>query len=307
MSLRPATACWGIFRELAHSPGRETDDALILREAARHLEDAGLAVTLKTTEEIGDESNGGAGGGEPPSLLFVMCERREILRRIATWEARGACVVNRSAGIRNTYRDRTASLFARERIPFPRSVLVPTSGGGSPRGPSGSSDLSGVWIKRGDVHATEGGDVVRARDTAEALAALESLARRGVGHALLQEHVAGDLVKFYGIGGVGSESESTGDGDVSGKWFEWFYHRDQDLAGHAFDAGRLADAAARAARALHLEIWGGDAIIGRDGNPVVIDLNAWPSFALYREIAGRRIAEHLLSRFREHASTGVAK
>ena len=29
-----APQCWGIYRELAHSPGRETDDAEILRATA---------------------------------------------------------------------------------------------------------------------------------------------------------------------------------------------------------------------------------------------------------------------------------
>ena len=32
---RPMTrSCWGVYRELAHSPGRETDDAEILRATA---------------------------------------------------------------------------------------------------------------------------------------------------------------------------------------------------------------------------------------------------------------------------------
>ena len=40
-------SCWGIFREQAHSPGRETDDAEILRLTAKHLEAAGFQVGLK--------------------------------------------------------------------------------------------------------------------------------------------------------------------------------------------------------------------------------------------------------------------
>jgi hypothetical protein len=37
--------------------------------------------------------------------------------------------------------------------------------------------------------------------------------------------------------------------------------------------------------------------VGPDGAPVVIDLNAWPSFALYRERAARAIAARLAFRF----------
>jgi hypothetical protein len=38
---------------------------------------------------------------------------------------------------------------------------------------------------------------------------------------------------------------------------------------------------------------------------VVIDLNAWPSFALYRDTASDRIAAYLAARFRGHVAIGV--
>jgi D-alanine-D-alanine ligase-like ATP-grasp enzyme len=69
------------------------------------------------------------------------------------------------------------------------------------------------------------------------------------------------------------------------------------MMGHAFDAARLRDAALGAAAALGLEIFGGDAIIQADGEPVIIDLNAWPSYALYRDEAAQAIANHLADRF----------
>ncbi|MDQ2870819.1 MAG: hypothetical protein M3S32_08760, partial [Acidobacteriota bacterium] len=140
-------------------------------------------------------------------------------------------------------------------------------------------------------------DVSRARDREEGLAALRDLARRGIRRALLQEHVPGDLVKFYGLGSA-APNPSTGEAG----WFEWFYHRDQELARHPFDVDRLAAAARKAAGALGLEVWGGDAVVGSDGIPILIDLNAWPSFALYRETASVRIASWIASRFRQATS-----
>ena len=110
-------------------------------------------------------------------------------------------------------------------------------------------------------------------------------------------------MKFYGVGlppaGSGAPEPLP--------WFEWFYHRDQELHRHPFDAGRLSRAAARAAAALELEVFGGDAIVAPDGRFVLIDLNAWPSFALYREAAALRIASHLASRFKERTRTGVTE
>ena len=82
-------------------------------------------------------------------------------------------------------------------------------------------------------------------------------------------------------------------------WFRWFYHKDQQVVGHRFDPRRLAAMAQRAAAALGLEVYGGDAIVEPGGEPVVIDVNAWPSFALYRDEASERIAAYLAGRFVE--------
>jgi hypothetical protein len=287
--------CWGIYRELAHSPGREADDAEILRATARRLEDKGFRVSLRTAEEVAGSAE------EPPPFLFVMCERLEILRRLEAWGERGACQVNSASAIRNTYRDRMLPIFQHNRVSFPASVIVETSSP-LPDGPAFAHGSEACWIKRGDVHATGPGDVVFAPDPRTAGRALNEMAKRGIEKALLQEHVPGDLIKFYGVGDVGHRAPGNG---ADGGWFEWFYHRDQRLAGHAFDPADLSAAASRAAASLGLEIFGGDAIATRDGRVVVIDLNAWPSFALYRETASERIAAYLAARFRGHVEIGV--
>jgi len=278
-----APRCWGIYRELAHSPGRESDDALILRAAGEHLSRLGFEVSLLTPDEAA-----AAGDREVPPFVFVMCERLAILDRLRRWEERGTLVLNSTEGILNTYRHRTIERFASDSVPFPRSVLVST--GGASAGPLP------CWVKRADVHQTQAGDVTYAEDADGVAASLRALAGRGIGQAVLQEHVPGDLIKFYGVG----------DGeDGAPPWFTWFYHRDQQLAGHAFDEAELAGAARAGAGSLGLTVYGGDAIVGPGGRPVLIDLNAWPSFALFRPVAGERIAEHLAARFRKHAGLGV--
>ncbi len=108
---------------------------------------------------------------------------------------------------------------------------------------------------------------------------------------MIQPHIEGDLVKFYGVGpGGGPDGEPP--------WFRWFYHKGQRVAGHPFDPRRLAQLVRRAAAALGLEVYGGDAIATPAGDLVLLDLNAWPSFALYREEAAAAIAAHLMLRFR---------
>jgi hypothetical protein len=108
--------------------------------------------------------------------------------------------------------------------------------------------------------------------------------------AVLQPHIEGDLVKFYGIGG-----NVRADGTPA--WFRWFYHKNQKVAGHPLDPIALGRSVRRAAAALGLDVYGGDAIATPAGVSVLIDVNAWPSFALYRDEAATAIAEHLARRF----------
>ena len=277
--------CWGVYRELAHSPGRETDDAEILRATARELEGFGLSVELKSPDELPEADD----FGDLPPHLFVMCERIPVVEKLAGWERRGARIVNRPSGIRNTDRASTLTLFVKHRIPYPESVLVETAAPAAFPGP--------CWVKRGDVHATEAGDVSYAGDEATLAKSLERLAGRGIRRAVVQAHVPGDLIKFYGVAGFNGEADRP-------SWFQWFYHRDQKLANHPFDPGALAAATARAAAALGLEVFGGDAIVSPNGAITVIDLNAWPSFALFRPVAAARIAALLAARF---TSTGVTR
>ena len=276
MSLGP---CLGIFRERAHSPGREFDDAEILRLTAKHLGDRGFSVALRSPEEMRQVVD------PPQARLFLMCERPVLLGQLRRWERAGVVQVNAPSAVLNTYRDRMIRLWRQAGIPFPRSVLVSTA--------ARDLDLDGagpVWVKRGDVHNTQDGDVVFAPGRAAALQALGGLAARGIPRAVVQEPSAGDLIKFYGVGDPHRQPGAP-------PWFRWFYHRDQHVAGYPFAEERLAALAQRAAAALGLEIYGGDAILGVDGAPVLIDLNAWPSFALYRNEASEQIAAYLAGRF----------
>jgi len=269
--------CWGIFREAAHSPGRESDDAEILRLTGKHLEAKGLQVVLRTPEEVTGLPEA------PPRFVFLMCERVEVLERLHVLEASGVPHVNSTRSVLNTYRERMLEAFAEANVPFIASRLVPTSATAVPDAPP-------VWVKRADVHNTQEGDVVYAPAADAVAAALRGLAARGISRAVIQPHVPGDLVKFYGIGAGGGAHGAP-------PWFRWFYHKEQQLAGHRFDERRLARLVRSAASALGLEVYGGDAIVTPGSEIVLLDVNAWPSFALYRDEAAPRIAEHLALRF----------
>jgi hypothetical protein len=266
---------WGVFRERTHSPGRESDDVEILRLTGKALEARGYQIVLRSPDELGGPDE------VAPDFVFLMCETPEPLRQLAGWEARGVPHVNTIGAVLNTYRNRMIAQFEEAGVPFVPSRLVDTAR-------AAPSISLPVWVKRADVHNTQDGDVVRAASRDAVDAALAALAARGITRAVLQPHIAGDLVKFYGVGPARPQGEPA--------WFRWFHHADQRLAGHFVDANRLARLFASAAAALGLEVYGGDAIITADGGQVLLDLNAWPSFARFREEASHVIAAHLALR-----------
>jgi hypothetical protein len=265
--------CWGIYREWAHSPGRIDDDRIILERVGAAMVARGFRVELVAPEVEFDTDF---------ANVFVMCERGPILDRLRNAEKTGAIIVNSPDAIRNSYRHRMIELFARHGVSAPASQIV-ASDARTPRPPRG------VWVKRYDFHATEPHDVIYAATEEGWREALHGFAERGIPYVVAQEHVPGDLVKFYGVRDAMAPAEAN--------WFEWFYHRDKSMLGYSFEALDLRRAAFGAAAALGLEIFGGDAIIQADGEPVIVDINAWPSYARYRDHAAQAIADLLTERF----------
>ena len=272
-----ADRCWGIYRESAHSPGRVDDDRGILESVGLAMQARGVTVELLAAEQA-DAVIDRAGAN-----IFAMCECGEMLDRLQDATRLGSMVINEPAAIKNTYRHRTIELFAKHKVPTPTSRVIATD-------TQALFPVDGVWIKRYDYHATKAEDVLYAASPAGWREGLSRFAANGIPYVVVQDHVPGDLVKFYGVG--------TADADAATGWFQWFYHRDKGMSGYAFNIDQLRAVARHAARALGVEIFGGDAIIRPDGQPVIIDLNAWPSFAKYRDQAASAIADHLSGRFR---------
>jgi len=281
--MNASTSCCGIYREVAHSPGRIDDDGAIMKSVSEALVARGFNVDLVAADADFETHH---------ANIFVMCERGPVLDRLKSAEKTGSIVVNSPDAIRNTYRHRMVELFAQHHVPAPVSQIV-ASDVRKPR------PAAGMWIKRYDFHATQSCDVIYAASEDGWHEALQRFAKRGIPFIVAQEHVAGDLVKFYGVRNSAAATDNN--------WFEWFYHRDKGMLGHSFEVARLRQAAFGAAAALGLEIFGGDAIIQADGEPKIIDMNAWPSYARFRNQAAEAIADYLAGRFqrRPHIVTSA--
>ncbi len=265
----------GIYREIQHSPDRISDDALIVEAAAARLKEIGLDVRLVKPEEVSRET---FIGSSSPHLVFMMCEKEPILNLIASQAHAGLRIVNNPEAVLDTYRYRMVPLLKQANISMPVTEFFSTS-------ENKFSFSKDIWVKRGDVHNTQKGDVFLAKSKAEIEESFKNFTGRGIPQACLQQHIAGDLIKFYGVG--------------SG-WFNWFYHKNQTLQNFKFSIDALKNAVQGAARALKLEIFGGDAIVDQDGKIYLIDMNAWPSFALFRDEASKHIADYLHAEAKAH-------
>lgn len=252
-----------IYRAAIYSPGKVEADAAILDGVCDRLVAGGWTVDRVREEELGDR--------EPPAHVLTMAQGEEALRLIEDWELAGARVVNRSEAIRNCYRSRMARMLLMNGVPFPKSVLAPAD---LPSPPDGLDVSGGVWVKRGDVHAMEAGDVVFARDAAEYRVAAGAMRARGIRQVLAQEPVEGTVVKFY----------ATADGGLLRAFPE------------AADLGELRVLASSVANVLGLEVFGGDVVVG-EGGMTLIDVNDWPSFSRCRDEAAEAIARQVEARW----------
>jgi hypothetical protein len=254
----------GIFREPEYSPGRVEDDAAILERTCDALADRGIDVSLGDVDLLTRTT---------PSAVIAMCQSAASLAALDRCVAADAPVVNAPDAIRACYRHETVRRLTGTAAPFPPTRIVVTD---HDRG--ALTDAAPCWVKRGDVHAMAADDVVFAATSREVHTVLDDFATRGIARAALQTHVEGVVVKFYGV--------------IDGRFFRCFTHDHEVPASLPV----LWAAAQAGARALGLEVFGGDLVVGADGRPVLVDINDWPSFSRCRDEAADAIAGYVADR-----------
>ena len=180
-------------------------------------------------------------------------------------------------------------------IPYPDSLMVDTDE--VVKGKLIKAGFTRCWIKRGDFHAMHKEDVSYVRHPEEAQEVLQEYFLRGIKRAVINKHLVGDLIKFYGVSGS--------------RFFYWFYPFDEGHSkyGHEaingksqgleFDKDRMREICQHASDVLDVKIYGGDCIISPEGDIRIIDFNDWPSFAPCRDAAAPHIAKYILSAIKQ--------
>ena len=277
------------MRAGAYSPNHIGNDAAIFMAVCEHLRKRGCEVRTMTEEEFQTD---------PVEERFVidMCREASSIAKLERLQEEGRLVVNSGFGIENCTRERMTRLLMGNGFPHPDSVIVDTNENVRPLLEEAGIDR--CWIKRGDFHAMHKEDVSYCRHAEEAQDVLHEFYYRGIRRAVINRHLDGDLVKFYGVEGT--------------DFFYWFYPFD---AGHGkygleaingksrglpFDADGFHQICSKAARLLDVRVYGGDCIVGEDGVARIIDFNDWPSFAPCRQEAAPHIARLFLQLVKAH-------
>lgn len=280
MAKRKEMTIIGVSRGSEFSPNHVDNDAAIFQRVAEVLQAEGCRVLTYTEKEFVEQQVEG-------DIIFDMARDRATIARLKELEDKGALVVNSAYGIDNCVRLPMTELLLEHGIPHPESVIVPTDG-------EYTGAFYPCWLKRADSHAMVKQDVAYATCKKEADAILADFRQRGIAQAVVNEHLIGDLVKFYGVQGT--------------DFFYWFYpdsvsHSkfgleaiNGEAQGIPFQVDELKKYSDRAAEVLGVPVYGGDCVVMADGSMKIIDFNDWPSFARCRQEAGSKIAECILKR-----------
>ena len=268
-----------IQRARRYSPHSEEKDRVILEAVGRLLgkvdivgEEA-LETFLQSHERVG-ESLSKAGVPTERCLVLSMGRAPQTLDYLSTLEEKGVYVLNPTAGVRACRRSNIERVMRENHLPLP-----PSEG------------EKGYWLKRGDQSAETQEDVCYCANRIELELAKERFQQRGIVDFIVQAHVEGDLIKFYGVEGT--------------NFFRCFYPCDDGetkfgaeqrngFSHHfSYSKGQLQHDAEQLSRLLQTPIYGGDAIIRADGTYVIIDFNDWPSYSRCRQEAAQAIVERV--------------
>lgn len=254
----------GVKRKEIYSPNHITNDELILFKTVEVLKKLGHEVNIYNEDYIEENDL-------VEKYIFSMAQGIDGIQRLKIMEDRGALILNSPKASLNTHRTMMVDILTKTDVPFPKSFIICNK--------HADEDFFSlfkakkIWLKRGDVHAEHKEDVTLIYSRSELETTLEEFRKRGIEKAVVQEHLPGDTIKFYGVSGT--------------NFLYWYYLNGNNQV--PFDENELKKLAFKSAEILGLDIFGGDVIISPKGTISVIDVNDWPSFAPVRDKAAEQI------------------
>ena len=156
-----------------------------------------------------------------------------------------------------------------------------------------------LWIKANRSDCVAKGDVAFCATKEDALTTLVKFEKEDVPkqNILFMKHLHGDLIKVYVV--VDKNSNIN--------FLRWFYPQEEryskfgqeilndPLQYYNFDEEKLSDISKIIEKIVNLQFFGFDAIVTKEGEIQVIDINDWPSYSKYQDEAADAIATTILS------------
>ncbi len=272
-----------IERSSLHSPAMVDNDRAILEATALKLMQAGHSVHIMPTPPTNEDYD----------AIITMTRTAHSLDALQRLEERGTTILNRPASVRRCSRLLFTHILSQNNIPQPPHCIIESIG---------EPPLEGypVWIKRADGWSCHPQDVSFAQSPAEAQEAIKNMQARGIDRVICSRHITGDIIKFYGVSGSrGSAPFFALHHPDAGKTKFGLERYNGPCRHYPFDATLLQATAFAAARAIELDIFGGDCIVSPDGKIQIIDINDFPSFTAFREKAAEAIAKLTIERVKE--------
>ncbi len=261
-----------VLRSPAYSPNHIATDAAILNSVCSYLRRRGRGVKVYTESELQQ-------GLVKEPVVISMCRERTSIALLQEMEDAGRLVINSAYGIENCKRELLGGRLTAAGIHYPENIVTRTDRNVIPE--LDALGFERCWVKRADSHSQHKEDITFASSPAEAQEIVHEYFMRGIPTAVIERHIDGTHVKFYGVADT--------------DFFHCYHRADRDSI-RGFDPESLAYVCSNAARVLNLKIYGGDAIIEpTTGEITIINVNDWPSFAPCRSEAVKPISRLILS------------
>ena len=269
-----------IQRAACYSPNSEEKDLAILQEVGCFFDDAKIISEGEFVENFSTDnqliSAESVGAVNVYYQIISMARSPKALDSLEQLEQRGIRVLNPSAGVRACQRSNIDKVMRENYLPLP---------------PDKGDD--GYWVKRADASAQSKEDVCFCHDWSEVEKIKSIFMQRGIINIVVQAHVKGDIVKFYGVEGTGFFRYYYSGDDTETKFGD--EERNGKPQYYPFSSSNLQADAEKLACLLQTPVYGGDAIIQEDGSYVIIDFNDFPSFSKCRKDAAKAIFERMKS------------
>lgn len=279
------------MRAGAYSPNHIGNDAAILNGVVEQLRKRGCDVKVYSEDNLNQ-------GVVDEDVIVNMCREPQSISLLQEYERKGKLVINSGFGIENCQRERMTRLLIGNGVPYPDSLIVDTNVSVVKK--LRDANFKGAWIKRGDGAAMHREDVSYVRHEEEAQEVLHEYFLRGISRAVINKHLPGDLIKFYGVAGT--------------DFFYWFYPFDEGHSkyglevingksrGLKFSLEHFKSICDKASEVLDVMVYGGDCVVDENGDVRIIDFNDWPSFAPCRDQAAPIIAKAIYTKIKQHGN-----